>query len=205
MFGMTSFVLVARCYAAMPASAAGALQQPPKKRKQQRALADARAKVRDAHVTRRACVHAQVRSCVSAAGMREPRAVQCGGCLRSQGRAGAWPVLPSVGTAAQAELLFWRPDDEFYHKHCQWSFWFASPGEPGQDSLQPARCCMLLTHTQAQSARCAPSITWYEGQLMRVRPGGLPRACSSGQCAEAQGLLACREELETVVPNAARQ
>ena len=59
----------------------------------------------------------------------------------------------------QIPLLFWRPEDEFYHKNCSCSFSFAAPSSgsaPGEESFEPRRCIMLLTPAQISAARyCA--------------------------------------------------
>ena len=58
--------------------------------------------------------------------------------------------------ATQMPLLFWRPEDEYYHQHCTCSYSFAvstSGSRPGEESFEPRRCVMLLTPAQVSSAR----------------------------------------------------
>lgn len=52
--------------------------------------------------------------------------------------------------------VYARPEDEFYHKHCAWSYTFPASGKVVQkDELQPMRLVMLLLPDQAAAARWA--------------------------------------------------
>ena len=56
--------------------------------------------------------------------------------------------------------VYARPEDEFYHKHCSWSYTFPVSGKVAQkDELQPLRLAMLLTPDQAAAARCVSPCT----------------------------------------------
>ena len=58
---------------------------------------------------------------------------------------------------AAASLVYMRPEDEFYHKHCTWSFTFPVASRPaGYEDLEQVRLCMLLTPAQIKTARCLP-------------------------------------------------
>ncbi|KAK9806700.1 hypothetical protein WJX73_010128 [Symbiochloris irregularis] len=53
-----------------------------------------------------------------------------------------------------ADVVYMRPEDEYYHKHCSWSFAFAVPNRPaGYEDLDQVRLCMLLTSAQVAAAR----------------------------------------------------
>lgn len=64
------------------------------------------------------------------------------------------------GQKGQMVTVYARPEDEFYHKHCSWSYTFPVSGKVVQkDELQPLRLAMLLTPDQAAAARCASLCT----------------------------------------------
>ena len=51
-------------------------------------------------------------------------------------------------------MVYARPEDEFYHKHCAWSFTCPVTSRPvRKDELQPLRLVMLLLPEQVASAR----------------------------------------------------
>jgi hypothetical protein len=60
--------------------------------------------------------------------------------------------------------VYARPEDEFYHKHCAWSYTFPASGKVVQkDELQPMRLVMLLLPDEAAAARWAlwrPPAKW---------------------------------------------
>lgn len=45
---------------------------------------------------------------------------------------------------AQAVLVYRKPDDEYFHRHCSWSFTFQNLKETPADELQPVRLAMLV-------------------------------------------------------------
>ena len=54
-------------------------------------------------------------------------------------------------------MVYARPEDEFYHKHCAWSFTYPVTSRPvRKDELQPLRLVMLLLPEQVASARHDP-------------------------------------------------
>ena len=58
------------------------------------------------------------------------------------------------GQKGQMVTVYARPEDEFYHKHCSWSYTFPVSGKIVQkDELQPLRLVMLLSPDQAAAAR----------------------------------------------------
>ncbi len=57
-------------------------------------------------------------------------------------------------------MVYARPEDEFYHKHCAWSFTYPVTSRPvRKDELQPLRLVMLLLPEQVASARHDPAAT----------------------------------------------
>ena len=51
-------------------------------------------------------------------------------------------------------MVFARPEDEFYFRHCAWSFTFPVTSRPvRKDELQPLRLVMLLLPEQVAAAR----------------------------------------------------
>ncbi len=54
-----------------------------------------------------------------------------------------------------AVIVYARPEDEFYHKHCSWSCTFPiTTREVEKDELHPLRMVLGITSQQAISARC---------------------------------------------------
>ena len=54
-------------------------------------------------------------------------------------------------------MVFARPEDEFYYRHCAWSFTFPVTSRPvRKDELQPLRLVMLLLPEQVAAARRGP-------------------------------------------------
>ncbi len=66
-----------------------------------------------------------------------------------------------------ADVVYMRPEDEYYHKHCSWSFAFAVPNRPaGYEDMDQVRLCMLLTSAQVAAARwvlpsCGSNPSWH--------------------------------------------
>lgn len=53
-----------------------------------------------------------------------------------------------------AVIVYARPEDEFYHKHCSWSSTFPiTTREVEKDELHPLRMVLGITSQQAISAR----------------------------------------------------
>ena len=51
-------------------------------------------------------------------------------------------------------MVYARPEDEFYHRHCAWSFTFPVTSRPlRKEELQPLRLVMLLLPEQVAAAR----------------------------------------------------
>ncbi len=51
-------------------------------------------------------------------------------------------------------IVYTRPEDEFYHKHSQWSFLFPVTNRPvRKDELQPLRLVMWLDAAAARAGR----------------------------------------------------
>lgn len=58
------------------------------------------------------------------------------------------------GKAQEAVIVYARPEDEYYHKHCSWSYRFpVTSREVEEDELQPLRMVVGITAKQAASAR----------------------------------------------------
>ncbi|KAL3161071.1 hypothetical protein ABBQ38_009454 [Trebouxia sp. C0009 RCD-2024] len=59
-----------------------------------------------------------------------------------------------AGKAQEAVIVYARPEDEYYHKHCSWSYRFpVTSREVEEDELQPLRMVVGITAKQAASAR----------------------------------------------------
>ncbi|DBA84963.1 TPA: hypothetical protein ACH3X2_005704 [Trebouxia sp. C0005] len=59
-----------------------------------------------------------------------------------------------VGKPQDAVIVYARPEDEFYHKHCSWSCTFPiTTREVEKDELHPLRMVLGITSQQAVSAR----------------------------------------------------
>ena len=50
-------------------------------------------------------------------------------------------------------MVYARPEDEFYNKHCTESFTFSTSRAVEKDELVPLRLVMLLTAEQVAAAR----------------------------------------------------
>lgn len=44
----------------------------------------------------------------------------------------------------QEAVVYRKPEDEFFHRHCSWSFTFRGTKEVPSDELQPVRLAMLV-------------------------------------------------------------
>jgi len=74
-------------------------------------------------------------------------------------RGGRGRARPSARPSAQEPVVVYaRPEDEFYHRHCTWSYTFPVTSRPlRKDELQPLRLVMLLSPEQVAAARWPPS------------------------------------------------
>lgn len=51
-------------------------------------------------------------------------------------------------------IVYARPEDEFYHKHCSWSYTFPVTNKDiAKDELQPLRLVLSITPQQVTAAR----------------------------------------------------
>ena len=58
------------------------------------------------------------------------------------------------GIVQEPVIVYARPEDEFYHKHCKWSYTFPiASREVEKDELHPLRMVLGITPQQAASAR----------------------------------------------------
>ena len=58
------------------------------------------------------------------------------------------------GIVQEPVIVYARPEDEFYHKHCKWSYTFSiASREVEKDELHPLRMVLAITPQQAASAR----------------------------------------------------
>ena len=66
-----------------------------------------------------------------------------------------WRYVVSSTRLMQIEelMVFARPEDEFYNKHCMESFTFSTNRTVEKDELVPLRLVMLLTAEQIATAR----------------------------------------------------
>lgn len=61
---------------------------------------------------------------------------------------------PVQGKTQEPVIVYARPEDEFYHKHCSWSCTFPiTSREVEKDELHPFRMVLGITTQQAVSAR----------------------------------------------------
>lgn len=58
-------------------------------------------------------------------------------------------------------IVYTRPEDEFYHKHCTASYTFPTSRAAGKDELLALRLVMLLSSEQISAARCSPFCPHY--------------------------------------------
>ena len=59
-----------------------------------------------------------------------------------------------VQNSDTAVVVYARPEDEFYHKHCSWSYTFPiTSKEVEKDELRPLRLVLCMTSQQATTAR----------------------------------------------------
>lgn len=64
------------------------------------------------------------------------------------------PAKPAKKRPKLEPLVYVKPEDEFFHKHCSWSFTFSTPKEgAAAEDLQPLRLVMLVTSDQAAAVR----------------------------------------------------
>ena len=55
---------------------------------------------------------------------------------------------------SETVIVYARPEDEFYHKHCSWSYTFPiTSKEVAKDELQPLRMVLSMTPQQVTAAR----------------------------------------------------
>ena len=77
------------------------------------------------------------------------------------------------GHKGRTVIVYARPEDEFYHKHCSWSYSFPVSGKVVQkDELQPLRLVMLLSPDQAAAARYVRrqnSRSWYCVLFLQIK------------------------------------
>ena len=146
MFKFDMYLLMARCYGdnAAPLTADPAPVTNPKKRKKKKLMQEAAQQV-----------HIGIES-----GLRWPflacRHMLAGAALQQRECQLPCTDCPML----QVPLLFWRPEDEYYHQHCTASFSFAVPtsgSRPGEEGFEPRRCVMLLTPAQISAARYSPT------------------------------------------------
>ncbi len=90
-------------------------------------------------------------------------------------------------------MVYARPEDEFYHKHCAWSFTFPVTSRPvRKDELQPLRLVMLLMPEQVAAARHGPAAGHARHPYLPV-----------SHCASLFALALRRRDLDATVGNAA--
>lgn len=82
------------------------------------------------------------------------------------------------GKLQDAVIVYARPEDEFYHKHCSWSCTFPiTTREVEKDELHPLRMVLGITSQQAVSARCDTDFAevilecWYSNPVCYATAG----------------------------------
>ncbi len=127
--------------------------------------------------------------------------VEDGVALRDQSVA---PVLLSplsqAGGSDEAPLVFTRPEDEFLHRHCAWSFTFPVEGRPvTKDGLLAYRLVMQVRRGGQESSEAA-SLCCLAAREATLLPGRGAAGCVQ---VDADKVPAARAELDRVVGNMA--
>ncbi len=115
-------------------------------------------------------------------------------------RGGRGRARPSARPSAQEPVVVYaRPEDEFYHRHCTWSYTFPVTSRPlRKDELQPLRLVMLLSPEQVAAARWPPKLA----QLFASLASRLADFVAAS-APLTSALAAHRKELDAAVGNAA--
>ena len=63
----------------------------------------------------------------------------------------------------QQPLVYRKPEDEFFHRHCAWSFTFQGTKEAPSNELQPMRVAMLVRAAAPTTPRPLPAVHAFLG------------------------------------------